>query len=107
VVTQANTRSRAATCRSWPIRPGLPVWSSQVELGSAHDITAARIHCLGALYKCAAGGVPILTDKGYAGAGIGVHCLITGRNLNPDAAGYNMLLTGMCVLGERANAELK
>ena len=47
---------------------GFPVWSSEVEPGSTHDITAARAHCLGALYKAAADGVPTLTDRGYAGA---------------------------------------
>jgi len=50
---------------------GFPVWSSPVEPGSVHDITAARDHCLPALYGAAAG-LPTLTDKGYQGAGIGV-----------------------------------
>jgi hypothetical protein len=43
---------------------GFPVWSSEVEPGSVHDVTAARAHCLGALYKAAADGVSTLTDKG-------------------------------------------
>ena len=42
---------------------GFPMWSSEVEPGSTHDITAARAHCLGALYRAAADGVPTLTDK--------------------------------------------
>ena len=86
---------------------GFPVWSSEVEPGSTHDITVARAHCLGALYKAAADGVPTLTDKGYAGAGIGVHSPVKGRDLAADTAGYNALLTGLRALGERANAELK
>lgn len=86
---------------------GFPVWSSEVEPGSTHDITAARTHCLGALYKAAADGVPTLTDKGYTGAGIGVHFPVKGRGLDADTAGYNALLTGLRALGERANAELK
>ena len=86
---------------------GFPVWSSQVEPGSTHDITAARKYCLGALYKAAAHGVPTLTDKGYQGAGAGVHCPVKGRDLDADTAGYNALLTGLRALGERANAELK
>ncbi len=86
---------------------GFPVWSSDVEPGSTHDITAARTHCLGALYKAAADGIPTLTDKGYTGAGIGVHHPVKGRGLDADTNGYNALLTGLRALGERANAELK
>jgi hypothetical protein len=86
---------------------GFPVWSSPVEPGSVHDITAAREHCLGALYAAAARGLPTLTDKGYAGAGIGVHTPVKGRNLHVDNANYNMLLTALRAIGERANAELK
>lgn len=46
---------------------GFPVWSSEVEPGSVHDITAAPAHCLGALYKTAADGLPTLADKSYQG----------------------------------------
>ena len=49
---------------------GTPLWVSDVEPGSTPDITAARIH---ALYKAAADGLPTLADKGYIGAGIGIH----------------------------------
>jgi hypothetical protein len=38
-----------------------------------HDITAARIHALPALYHAAASGLPALADPGYDGAGIGIH----------------------------------
>lgn len=86
---------------------GFPVWSSEVEPGSVHDITAARAHCLGALYKAAADGVPTLTDKGYQGAGIGVHSPVKGRDLAVDNRSYNTLLTAIRAIGERANAELK
>ncbi|CAL9667630.1 hypothetical protein SUDANB15_07281 [Streptomyces sp. enrichment culture] len=51
---------------------GTPLWVSDVEPGSVPDITAARIHVLPALYKAAADGLPILADKGYIGAGIGI-----------------------------------
>ncbi len=37
------------------------------------DVLAARIHALPALYKAAADGLPTLADKGYIGAGIGIH----------------------------------
>ncbi|UQX11257.1 transposase family protein [Candidatus Mycobacterium methanotrophicum] len=86
---------------------GFPVWSSEAEPGSVHDITAARAHCLGALYKSAADGVPTLADKGYEGAGIGVHTPVKGRGLAVENQSYNMLLTAARAIGERANAELK
>ena len=59
---------------------GFPVWSSEVEPGSVHDITAARMHCLGALYKAAADGLPTLADKGYEGSGIGVHTRVSAKS---------------------------
>ena len=56
------------------IRPdGLPLWASQAEPGHVHDITAARVHALPALYRAAALGMPTLADSGYEGAGIGIH----------------------------------
>ncbi len=86
---------------------GFPVWSSPAEPGSVHDIAAARNHCLGALYAAASAGLPTLTDKGYQGARIGVHSPVKGHNLHVSNASYNMLLTALRALGERANAELK
>ncbi|MGB5150888.1 MAG: transposase family protein, partial [Mycobacterium sp.] len=86
---------------------GFPAWSSEVEPGSVHDITAARMHCLGALYKAAGEGLPTLADKGYEGSGIGVHTPIKGRDLAVDNRSYNTLLTAIRAIGERANAELK
>lgn len=85
---------------------GFPLWTSAVEPGSTHDITAAREHCLGALYPVAAAGMPTLADKGYQGAGIGVHHPIKGRNLAADNQTYNALLTRLRAIGERANALL-
>ena len=82
---------------------GFPLWSSPV----ASTITSAPAHCLGALYKSAADGVPTLADKGYEGAGIGVHTPIKGRDLDVANQSYNVLLTAMRTIGERANAELK
>jgi len=72
---------------------GFPVWSSPVEPGSVHDI-ASR-------------GLPTLADKGYRGAGIGVHSPVKGHNLHVSNASYNMLLIALRAIGERANAELK
>lgn len=78
-----------------------------MEPGSTHDITAARQYCLGALYPAAAAGLPTLADKGYQGAGIGVHTPIKGGNLGADNRAYNALLTGTRAISERANALLK
>ena len=85
---------------------GFPLWTSPVEPGSTHDLSTARAHCLGALYPAAAAGLPTLADKGYQGAGIGVHTPIRGRGLGVDNRAYNKLLTGMRAIGERANALL-
>ena len=52
---------------------GFPLWVSEVEPGSVHDLTAARILALPALYRAAAAGLPTLADPGYEGAGIGIH----------------------------------
>jgi hypothetical protein len=65
---------------------GFPVWTSPVEPGSTHDITAARAHALPALYRAAAHGLPTLTDNGYTGAGLGVHVPVQGHALNPRHA---------------------
>lgn len=86
---------------------GFPVWTSPVEPGSTHDITAARIHVLPALYPAAATGLPTLTDKGYTGAGIGIHAPTKGRDLAPDTTCRNHLLNALRALGERGNALLK
>jgi hypothetical protein len=52
---------------------GTPLWVSDVEPGSRHDLTCARIHALPALYPAASRGLPVLADVGYLGAGIGIH----------------------------------
>jgi hypothetical protein len=55
------------------MRPdGWPIWVSDVEPGSQHDLNVAREHALGALYAAAVGGRPTLADPGYEGAGYGV-----------------------------------
>lgn len=86
---------------------GFPVWTSAVEPGSTHDITAARTHALPALYPAAAAGMPTLTDKGYTGAGIGVHVPTKGANLAIDNRAQNLLITALRAPAERANALLK
>ncbi|GHJ34639.1 transposase family protein [Streptomyces sp. TS71-3] len=92
---------------------GTPLWVSDVEPGSTPDITAARIHVLPVLYKAAADGLPTLADKGYIGAGIGIHIPVRrpqGRSeqaLHTDTRTTNTLIRDLRALGERAAAELK
>jgi hypothetical protein len=90
---------------------GLPLWVSDVEPGSVHDLTAARRHVLGALYWAASQlDLPTLADGGYDGAGIGVHTPVkqpTGNQvLDVDTRAYNALLRGLRCLGERGFAVL-
>jgi hypothetical protein len=55
------------------MRPdGLPLWAGLAEPGSVHDITAARVHALPALYRAAAPGMPALAGSGCQGAGTGI-----------------------------------
>jgi hypothetical protein len=90
---------------------GFPLWVSDVEPGSVHDLTAARAHVLGALYWAASHlDLPTLADGGYSGAGIGVHTPIKhppdGQVLDVDNRAYNALLRGLRCLGERGFAVL-
>lgn len=86
---------------------GFPVWTSPVEPGSTHDITAARAHALPALYPAAANGMATLADKGYTGAGIGIHVPLRGANLAIDNRTRNLAITALRAPAERANALLK
>lgn len=92
------------------MRPdGLPVWISDVEPGSVHDLTCAQEHALGTLYPTA-GDLPVLADGGYDGAGHGIHTPFKqpadGRRLDVDNRTYNQLLRSMRALGERGFALL-
>jgi hypothetical protein len=92
---------------------GTPLWVSDVEPGSVPDITAARAHALPALYFAARTGLPTLADKGYQGAGIGVHTPVkrpkgkSEKVLHVDTRMFNVLLRHVRALGERTAAELK
>jgi hypothetical protein len=86
---------------------GYPIWVSPAEPGRTHDITAARTHALPALYPAAASGLPTLTDKGYTGAGQGIHTPSKGRNLTTDQQTRNHIITDLRAPAERANALLK
>jgi hypothetical protein len=89
---------------------GFPLWTSQVEPGSVHDLIAAQQHVLGALYTAAAHGLPTLADLGYDGAGHGVHIPVKqptdGNRLHVDNRAYNTLLRSLRCLGERGFAVL-
>ena len=89
---------------------GFPLWVSEVEPGSVHDITAARIHALPALHRAAATGLPALADPGYDGAGIGIHIPARqpadGRDLDINTRTRNALLRSLRCLGERGFALL-
>jgi len=50
---------------------GFPIWTSDVEPGHIHDLDAARVHVLPAVYPNTKK-LPILADPGYQGAGHGV-----------------------------------
>jgi hypothetical protein len=89
---------------------GFPLWVSPVEPGSVHDLTAARIHALPALYRAAAADVPTLADLGYDGAGIGIYMPARqptgGRELDTNARTRNALQRSLRCLGERGFALL-
>src|SRR3712207_2682183 len=52
-------------------------------------------------------GLPALADKGYHGAGIGIHTPAKGTHLAPSTATRNRLLTRLRAEGERGIALLK
>jgi hypothetical protein len=88
---------------------GFPLWISDVEPGSVHDITAARAHALPALYRAAAD-LPTLADPGYEGAGIGILIPVKqptgGRELDINTRTRNALQRSLRCLGERGFALL-
>jgi len=60
-----------------------------------------------ALYPAAAAGLPTLADKGYTGAGIGIHVPLKGADPGVDNRARNLLITALRAPAERANALLK
>jgi hypothetical protein len=74
---------------------GFPLWISEVEPGSVHDLTAARLDALPALYRAAAAGLPTLANSGYDGVGIGIHIPVKqpagGRELDINTRTRNAL----------------
>jgi hypothetical protein len=88
---------------------GFPLWVSGAEPGSVHDLTAARIHALPALYRAAAD-LPTLADPGYEGAGIGILIPVKqppgGRELDVNTRTRNAIQRSLRCLGERGFALL-
>jgi hypothetical protein len=105
--TPASTSGTAPNIQVLTGPTGHPEWVSDVEPGCTHDITAAREHALPALYSAAAQGLPTLTDKGYAGAGIGIIVPTKGADLATDNLTRNVLINALRAPAERANALLK
>ena len=92
---------------------GFPLWVSEVRPGSWHDLACARQLVLPALYPHSAlreGRLPVLADKGYTGAGIGMLVPLRrpkgGQQLAVDNRTYNALVTATRAPTERANALL-
>ena len=108
VLRQAPPARRQRPGRHPPRRP--PALGSQAEPGHVHDITAARVHALPALYRAAAPGMPTLADSGYEGAGTGIHVPVKSpggsQELAPDNQARNSLLRGLRSQGERGFALL-
>ena len=70
VLRQGPPPRRQRPGRHAPRRP--PALGLRPSPARVHDITAARVHALPALYRAAALGMPSLADSGYEGAGIGI-----------------------------------
>ena len=89
---------------------GFPLWVSDVEPGSVHDLTAARVHAFPALYPAAAAGLPALADLGYDGAGLGILISVKqplgGRELDVNTRSRNAIQRSLRCLGERGFALL-
>ena len=65
---------------------GFPLWVSDVEPGSVHDLTAAREHVLGALYWAYSQlDLPTLADNGYHGGA----SAYSHRSNNPPTVGHS------------------
>ncbi len=90
---------------------GRPLWVSPVEPGCTHDLTAARIHALPALYPAARDGVPTLADKAYTGAGAGIRVPVRrprgSQVLDAGTRGWNTYVNAERALVEHGIAHLK
>ncbi len=108
-----KTREQGGNIQALAQPDGFPIWVSDVEPGSVHDITAADKHLLGSLHWAASQlDLPTLADAGYQGAGAGIHTPVKrskkhpGSPLTTDNHTYNLLLRSLRAPGERAFALL-
>ncbi|MFI0471076.1 transposase family protein [Saccharopolyspora sp. 5N102] len=108
-----KTRGQGGNIQALTQPDGFPIWVSDVEPGSVHDITAADKHVLGALHWAASQlDLPTLADAGYQGTGAGIHTPVKrskkhpGSPLDIDNQTYNLLLRSLRALGERGFALL-
>lgn len=106
-----KAREQGGNIQALSAPDGFPLWISEVEPGSVHDMRAARTHALAALYWAASRlNLPTLADGGYDGAGIGVFTPVKqpadGHELDVNTRTYNALLRGLRCLGERGFALL-
>jgi hypothetical protein len=89
---------------------GFPLWVSDVEPGSVHDLIAARTHAFPALYPAAAAGLAALADPGYEGAGVGILIPVKqppgGGELDISTRTRNAIQRSLRCLGERGFALL-
>jgi len=89
---------------------GFPLWVSDAEPGSVHDLTAARARAFPALYPAAVAGLPTLADPGYEGAGTGILIPVKqpadGRELDINTRTRNAIQRSLRCLGERGFALL-
>ncbi len=90
---------------------GWPLWVSPVGPGCTHDLTAARIHALPALYAAARDGVPTLADEAYTGAGAGTRVPVRhpggGQALDRSTRGWNSYASSARACVEHGIAHLK
>ena len=93
VLRQSSHSRRQHPGRTRP--SGFPLWVSDAEPGSVHNLTAARTHALLVLYRAAAAGLPTLADPAYDGVGIGIHIPVKqppgGRDLDINTRTRNAL----------------
>jgi hypothetical protein len=107
--TPASTTPLVATCRSCATPPASRCGFADVRPGWTHDLSAVREQVLPAIYPHAARGLPVLADKGYIGAGVGIHTPVKRQPEGPlhtDNRCYNQLITALRAPAERGNALL-
>jgi hypothetical protein len=100
-----KVRSHAGNVQAVLAPDGLPLWVSDAEPGSVHDINAARLHALPTLYAAAAAGLAGLADAGYDGASPASRPRLSSAATTRPRASMPALATCCCTrYGAGANA---